>query len=106
MSKLDLIINGQIVKVIDNKLENLMEDFVLVKKEDLTKIVEAKVDIEVYTVESKDRYIVKQGRKPKKFNEAQQELIRDDLKTLSIRKVATKYNCSPTIILQIKNNKY
>lgn len=104
MSKIDLHIDNIKVAEIENKVEELNNHFVFVETSYINQL--RKYNIPFKELTGENYYIVKRGKKPKKFNEEQQESIREDLKNLSIRKVAKKYNCSPTIISQIKNNTY
>ncbi|CEK33595.1 hypothetical protein UMC2_08451 [[Clostridium] sordellii] len=108
MKKLDLKIGIEKVKNNNNTLDEFLKDFVLVKKSDIDKL--NKLEIERYTLEDDNEtfYIVKRGKKSKKFNEQQIQQIKKDLieNKISIRKASEKYKCSPTIILQIKKNNY
>lgn len=82
-----------------------LNEYILVSRVYEDKLKENNIPFNSFPADEK-YFIVKQGKKPKKFNEEQQDLIRKDLETLSIRKVAEKYNTSTRTIQDIKNNKY
>lgn len=82
-----------------------LNEYVVVSKEYKQKLKDNNIPFESFNTDEK-YFIVKQGKKPKKFNEEQQDLIRKDLETLSIRKVAEKYNTSTRTIQDIKNSNY
>ncbi|MDU1540809.1 MAG: helix-turn-helix domain containing protein [Paeniclostridium sordellii] len=106
MSKLDLKIGTEKIEI-NNTLDEFLNDFVLVKKSNIDKL--DKLEIERYTLtdDNDTFYIVKQGRKPKKFNEQQVQQIKQDLENgLSIRKAADKHKTSTRLIQLIKNSKY
>jgi DNA invertase Pin-like site-specific DNA recombinase len=104
MSKLNLYIEGVKIAEIENKLSELNKYVVVVETKYLDKLKEANIPIKVFP---SDYFIVKQGRKNKKFNEEQQAKIREDLtQGLSIRECSTKYKCSTRTIQNIKQNKY
>lgn len=107
MSKLNLNIDDKQIEI-NNTLQEFLDNFVLVKKEDIKKLDELKVQRYFLTENNTTYYIVKRGKKPKKFNKKQVEYIKKDLleNKISIRKASEKYHCSPSIILQIKNNNY
>lgn len=104
MSKLNLNIEGVKIAEIENKLSELNKYVVVVETKYIDKLKEANIPIKVFP---SDYFIVKQGKKNKKFTEEQQEKIKEELENgLSIRKCATKYNCSTRTIQNIKQNKY
>lgn len=104
MSKIELSVKGIKVADIENKLNEINDHFILVDKKYLNEL--QKNNIEPLTF-PEGFFIVKQGKKNKKFNEEQQKKIREELQNgLSIRKCANKYNCSTRTIQNIKQNKY
>ncbi|HFL3644404.1 TPA: helix-turn-helix domain containing protein, partial [Clostridioides difficile] len=58
-------------------------------------------------LKDKQYYVVTQGKKPKRFNLEDIKNIKKDLDNgISLRKCATKWNCSTRTIQDIKNNIY
>ena len=107
MKKLDLKIGIEKVKNNNNTLDEFLKDFVLVKKSDIDKL--NKLEIERYTLEDDNEtfYIVRRGKKPKKFDNKQVQQIKKDLEGgMSIRSCATKYKSNTRTIQDIKQNKY
>ena len=104
MSKTSLSIDKKPVGIIDNKVSELNKFVVLVEQKYIHELEKNNIPYKVFTDEF---YIVKRGRKPKKFNNKQVEYIKKELNNgLSIRKAAEKYKCSSRTIQQIKNDKY
>lgn len=99
--KIDVIINGEKKGMIENTTDGLQDLFVLVRKKDISRLK----DIHYFTIED-NYFLVKQGRKKKKFNKIQVEQIQKDLNNMSIRNCAKKHNCSTATIQKIKANKY
>lgn len=105
MSKINLNIDNKFVAEIENKAEELNNHVVFVENKYIKQLEQAKIPYKQFT--SKDYYLVRRGKKPKKFNCKQIEYIKRDLQNgLSIRKAADKYKCSSRTIQQIKNNTY
>ena len=104
MSKINLNIEGVKIAEIENKINELNKYVVVVETKYIDKLKMANIPIKVFP---NDYFLVKQGKKNKKFTEEQQEKIKEELENgLSIRKCATKYNCSTSTIQKIKQNKY
>lgn len=104
MSKLDLTDNGKHVATIDNTVKDLNKHMVLVSVKHLDKLNEFGIP---YLYCLNDLYICRRGKKHKKFNQAQVNVIKKDLdKGLSIRKCAIKYQCSTKLIQNIKKDRY
>lgn len=105
MSKINLNIDNKFVAEIENKVEELNNHIVFVENKYIKQLEQAKIPYKQFT--SKDYYLVRRGKKPKKFNDKQIEHIKIDLQNgLSIRKAAEKYKTSTRLIQLIKNNKY
>lgn len=105
MSKINLNIDNKFVAEIENKAEELNNHVVFVENKYIKELEQANIPYKQFT--SKDYYLVRRGKKPKKFNDKQVEYIKKDLESgLSIRKAADKYKCSSRTIQQIKNNTY
>lgn len=104
MSKIDLFRGGKHIDTIDNKIKELNKHIVIVDISYINKLEEANIP---YSQFQEDLYICARGKKKKKFNEEQVKVIKKDLDNgLSIRKCATKYQCSTKLIQSIKSDKY
>lgn len=106
MSKINLNIDNKFVAEIENKAEQLNNHLVFVENKYIKQLEQANIPYKQFT--SKDLYLVRRGKKPKKFNEEQIKQIKLDLfkNGLSIRKTADKYKTSTRIIQDIKADKY
>lgn len=106
MSKLNFNIDNECKGQMDNRIDELNKYVVLVEKEYIDQLENAKIPFKQFTC--KDYYIVRRGKKKKKFNEEQIKQIKLDLfeNGLSIRKAADKYKTSTRIIQDIKQDKY
>lgn len=105
MSKIEVYKDNEFLDEIENNVVELNKHFVLVKKEDIPLLDQVKVVHHTFT--SNDYFIVKRGRRKKRFNTEQQKEIFNDLEQgLSIRKCATKYKCSTKTIQEIKKGLY
>lgn len=105
MSKINLNIDNKFVAEIENKAEELNNHVVFVENKYIKQLEQANIPYKQFT--SKDYYLVRRGKKPKKFNLKQVEYIKQELNNgLSIRKAAVKYKCSSRTIQQIKNDTY
>ncbi|CEN26610.1 hypothetical protein [Paraclostridium sordellii] len=106
MSKINLNIDNKFVAEIENKAEELNNHVVFVENKYIKELEQANIPYKQFT--SKDYYLVRRGKKPKKFNDKQVEYIKKDLleNKISIRKASEKYKCSTKTIQQIKNNTY
>lgn len=81
------------------------KEFVLVEKKDINELDNS--NIKYIDLEDKQYYVVTQGKKPKRFNLEDIKNIKKDLDNgISLRKCATKWNCSTRTIQDIKNNIY
>lgn len=105
MSEINIVKGDKVVGTINNNIKELNKHIVIVEVEYIDKLKSANIP---FTQFQEDFYLVKRGKKPKKYNQAQVEYIKKDLleNKISVRKAAEKYKCSPSIILQIKNNNY
>lgn len=105
MSKIDLIRDGKVIDTIENQTKELNKHIVIVDIAYIEKLNEANIP---YTQFDDDFYLVKRGKKKKRFNEEQVQQIKKDLEEngLSIRKAATKYKCSTRTIQDIIKNIY
>ncbi|HBG5345090.1 TPA: helix-turn-helix domain-containing protein [Clostridioides difficile] len=66
-----------------------------------------KSGIEYETLEKGNYYVVTQGKKNKKFTNDEVKQIKEDLNNgMSLRKCAEKWNCSKTVISNIKHDTY
>lgn len=105
MSKIEISKNSKFFNEIDNNFRELNNHFVFVDKEQIS--ILDKNNIEYFTFTSDNYFIVKRGRRKKRFNQEQQKEIFEDLEQgLSIRKCAEKYKCCTKIIQQIKKGIY
>ena len=91
---------------INNTLADVDDKVVLVSRKYISKLEEMNIEYITFSDKAKACYFVRQGNKPKKFSPKDVEEILKDLKDMSIRKVATKYNSSTRTIQLIKKKKY
>lgn len=104
MSKIDLIRDGKIIDTIENQTKELNKHIVIVDVAYIEKLKEANI---LFSQFDDDFYLVKRGKKKKRFNEEQVHQINRDLNEgMSIRAAATKYNTSTRTIQDIKKYKY
>lgn len=104
MSKIDLLNEGKYIATINNTVKDLNKHMVLVSVEHIEDLNKYKIP---YLVCHSDLYICTRGKKKKKFNQDQVKVIKKDLDNgLSIRKCATKYQCSTKLIQSIKKDEY
>lgn len=104
MSKIDIIKDQKIVDTIDNKITELNKHIVIVDVKYIDRLKECGIPFSQF---QEGYYIVKQGKKPKKFNEEQVQQIKQDLDDgLSIRKAANKHKCSTRTIQDMIKNIY
>ncbi|AWH83419.1 TPA: helix-turn-helix domain containing protein [Clostridioides difficile] len=81
------------------------KEFVLVEKKNINELDNS--NIKYIDLKDKQYYVVTQGKKPKRFNLEDIKNIKKDLDNgISLRKCATKWNCSTRTIQDIKNNIY
>ncbi|HEL2881225.1 helix-turn-helix domain containing protein [Clostridioides difficile] len=81
------------------------KEFVLVEKKNINELDNS--NIKYIDLRDKQYYVVTQGKKPKRFNLEDIKNIKKDLDNgISLRKCATKWNCSTRTIQDIKNNIY
>ncbi|EQF14825.1 helix-turn-helix domain containing protein [Clostridioides difficile] len=81
------------------------KEFVLVEKKNINELDNS--NIKYIDLKDKQYYVVTQGKKPKRFNLEDIKNIKKDLNNgISLRKCATKWNCSTRTIQDIKNNIY
>lgn len=104
MSKIDLIRDGKIIDTIENQTKELNKHIVIVDVAYIEKLKEANIPFSQF---DDDFYLVKRGKKKKRFNEEQVHQINRDLNEgMSIRAAATKYNTSTRTVQDIKKDKY
>ncbi|MCC0642205.1 MULTISPECIES: helix-turn-helix domain containing protein [unclassified Clostridioides] len=78
---------------------------VLVDFEDVDKLNDSKV--RYIDLEDKQYYVVSQGKRPKKFTDADIKSIKEDLDNgMSLKEAETKYRCSKNTIIKIKRKNY
>ena len=81
------------------------KEFVLVEKKNINELDNS--NIKYIDLKDKQYYVVTQGKKPKRFNLEDIKNIKKDLDNgISLRKCATKWNCSTRTIQDIKKNIY
>lgn len=105
MSKINILKNGELVDVIDNKITSLNKHIVTVDVKYIKELEKHKIP---YNKFHEDFYICTRGKKKKKFNKEQANYIERDLieNEITIRDCAKKYKCSPKVIQSIKNGTY
>ncbi|HFL2571640.1 hypothetical protein CDIF100009_03995 (plasmid) [Clostridioides difficile] len=81
------------------------KEFVLVEKKNINELDSS--NINYIDLKDKQYYVVTQGRRNKRFNNEEVREIKKDLDNgMSLRKCAEKWNCSKTVIGNIKQNTY
>lgn len=81
------------------------KEFVLVEKKNINELDSS--NINYIDLKDKQYYVVTQGRRSKRFNNEEVREIKKDLDNgMSLRKCAKKWNCSKTVIGNIKQNTY
>ena len=81
------------------------KEFVLVEKKNINELDNS--NIKYIDLKDKQYYVVTQGKTHKRFNLEDIKNIKKDLDNgISLRKCATKWNCSTRTIQDIKNNIY
>ncbi|EOY7134175.1 helix-turn-helix domain containing protein [Clostridioides difficile] len=81
------------------------KEFVLVEKKNINELDSS--NINYIDLKDKQYYVVTQGRRSKRFNNEEVREIKKDLDNgMSLRKCAEKWNCSKTVIGNIKQNTY
>ncbi|WP_170075942.1 helix-turn-helix domain containing protein [Paraclostridium dentum] len=104
MSKIDLIREGKVIDTIENQTKAINKHIVIVDIAYVEKLKEANIPFSQF---DDDFYLVKRGKKKKRFNKEQVQQIKRDLNEgISIRAAATKYNTSTRTIQDIKIDKY
>ncbi|WP_243445026.1 helix-turn-helix domain containing protein [Romboutsia maritimum] len=105
MSKLNLNIDNVKIGEIGNKVIELNNYIVVVEKKYIHELEKNNIPFKQFT--SEDYYLVKRGKKKKRFNKEQQQEILLDLQSgLSIKKCSIKYKCSTRTIQDIKKEIY
>lgn len=81
------------------------KEFVLVEKKNINELDSS--NINYIDLKDKQYYVVTQGRRSKRFKDEEVREIKKDLDNgMSLRKCAEKWNCSKTVIGNIKQNTY
>lgn len=92
--------------LVENSMDEFGKRFVLVPIENTEKLIEHGIKYYTFSDEIRKTKFVKQGKKHKRFNAAEVKNILEDLKAMSIRNTARKYDCSTSTIQYIKKGIY
>lgn len=91
---------------IENSIDEIAKRKVLVDITNIEKLNKYGIKYYTFSDEMRTTKFIRQGKKPKRFNDEDIKIILEDLKTMSIRNVARKYNCSTSTIQYIKKGVY
>ncbi|MEG1411340.1 MAG: helix-turn-helix domain containing protein [Terrisporobacter sp.] len=104
MSKINITNGYEVIDTIDNKMTELNKHIVMVDVKYIDRLNECGIPFNQF---QEEHYICSRGKKKKKFNQEQVNIIINDLGNgLSIRKCANKYKCSTKTIQNIKLKRY
>lgn len=104
MSKLNIYVNGKVIDEFENNTIDFNKKFVVVERKYIDQLNDLNIRHFDFT---REYFLVKRGRKKKRFNKDQQQEILSDLQSgLSIKKCSEKYKCSTRTIQIIKKGNY
>ncbi len=93
-------------KVIDNSIGEIAKYNVLVSVDDISKLKKHGIKYTTFSPKVCKAKFIMPGKKHKRFNSEDQEVILQDIKTFGIRGTARKYDASTSTIQSIKNGTY
>ena len=103
MKKNDWTLLGKSIK---NSLNEVNKLVVMVDIKDIEKLKEHGINYFPFSEEACTTNFIRQGKKHKRFNSEDVKTILEDLKSMSIRNTARKYNCSTSTLYCIKKGTY